>query len=219
MSYALNLADARASNLNMHDNASAMVALRAGTSRLSLYSEALDTPIGTIVLVTDAAGAVRALDWSDYRPRLNRLLRLHYGSQLEFDTSSADDGGDQTGEIVLRSRSAASPASVAVARYFSGDLDAINALAVATGGTPFQRAVWSALRRIPTGNTTSYSELASVIGHPRAVRAVGHANGSNPIGIIVPCHRVVGASGQLTGYAGGLERKRWLLAHEAAHAR
>jgi methylated-DNA-[protein]-cysteine S-methyltransferase len=81
-------------------------------------------------------------------------------------------------------------------------------------GTPFQRSVWSALRRIPAGTTTSYGALAEHIERPTAVRAVGHANGANPISVVVPCHRVIGADGSLTGYGGGLDRKRWLLAHE-----
>jgi O-6-methylguanine DNA methyltransferase len=91
-------------------------------------------------------------------------------------------------------------------------------VAVKTGGTPFQRMVWSALREIPAGAPTSYGELAKSIGRASAVRAVGLANGANPIGIVVPCHRVIGANGSLTGYGGGLERKQWLLAHEARHA-
>jgi methylated-DNA-[protein]-cysteine S-methyltransferase len=98
--------------------------------------------------------------------------------------------------------------------YFSGELTAIDTLPVATGGTEFQRLVWSELRRIPCGASISYSELARRIGRPAAVRAVGLANGANPIGIVVPCHRVIGANGTLTGYGGGIERKRWLLAHE-----
>jgi methylated-DNA-[protein]-cysteine S-methyltransferase len=85
---------------------------------------------------------------------------------------------------------------------------------VTTGGTPFQREVWAALRRIPAGQIASYGQLAARIGRPAAVRAVGLANGSNPVGVIVPCHRVIGANGSLTGYGGGIERKRWLLAHE-----
>jgi len=89
---------------------------------------------------------------------------------------------------------------------------------VQTAGTPFQRAVWRALREIPRGATESYSKLAQRIGRPTAVRAVGLANGSNPIGIVVPCHRVIGANGSLTGYGGGMERKRWLLEHERAEA-
>ena len=84
------------------------------------------------------------------------------------------------------------------------------------GGGPFQRRVWAALRAIPAGTTLSYGELARALERPTASRAVGHANGSNPVGIVVPCHRVIGADGRLTGYAGGLERKRWLLAHERA---
>ena len=83
-------------------------------------------------------------------------------------------------------------------------------------GTPFQRAVWAALRRIPAGETLSYGQLAAQIGKPKAVRAVGLANGSNPVGVVVPCHRVIGADGSLTGYGGGLPRKLWLLEHEGA---
>jgi methylated-DNA-[protein]-cysteine S-methyltransferase len=100
--------------------------------------------------------------------------------------------------------------------YFAGELGAIDDLPVKTAGTPFQRAVWSALREIPLGATESYGKLAERIGRPTAVRAVGLANGSNPIGIVVPCHRVIGANGSLTGYGGGMERKRWLLEHEKA---
>jgi methylated-DNA-[protein]-cysteine S-methyltransferase len=100
--------------------------------------------------------------------------------------------------------------------YFAGDLGAIDKLPVKTAGTPFQRAVWNALREIPRGATESYGQLAERIGRPTAVRAVGLANGSNPIGIVVPCHRVIGANGSLTGYGGGMERKRWLLDHEGA---
>jgi methylated-DNA-[protein]-cysteine S-methyltransferase len=85
---------------------------------------------------------------------------------------------------------------------------------VTTGGTAFQREVWRALRKIRCGATVSYAKLADQIGRPTAVRAVGLANGSNPIGIVVPCHRVIGANGSLTGYGGGMERKRWLLEHE-----
>lgn len=86
----------------------------------------------------------------------------------------------------------------------------------ATGGTPFQQAVWDALLTIPFGETRSYAEIARAIGKPQAVRAVGAANARNPLSLIVPCHRVVGSSGDLTGYAGGMERKRWLLSHEGA---
>jgi methylated-DNA-[protein]-cysteine S-methyltransferase len=98
--------------------------------------------------------------------------------------------------------------------WFDGDLHALDDLPVDTGGTPFQRSVWDALRRIPVGRTTTYGQLAADLGRPAATRAVGLANGSNPIAIVIPCHRVIGANGALTGYGGGLHRKRWLLEHE-----
>ena len=97
--------------------------------------------------------------------------------------------------------------------YWAGERTTFD-IPLAAAGTNFQERVWAALREIPYGTTVSYGELAASIGKPRAVRAVGRANGSNPVSIIVPCHRVIGASGQLTGYAGGLERKKWLLEHE-----
>jgi methylated-DNA-[protein]-cysteine S-methyltransferase len=100
--------------------------------------------------------------------------------------------------------------------YFAGDLTAIDAIEVETRGTPFQQAVWAALRRVRAGTTCSYADLARAIGSPSAVRAVGAANGANPIAIVVPCHRVVASDGSLCGYGGGLARKRWLLEHERA---
>ena len=106
----------------------------------------------------------------------------------------------------------------ALDRYFAGDLTAIDALAVNPSGTPFQLRVWSALRDVRAGSTTSYSAVAKRLGTPQAVRAVGAANGANPIPIVIPCHRVIGADGRLVGYGGGLERKRWLLAHEGVRS-
>ena len=100
--------------------------------------------------------------------------------------------------------------------YFRGQLDALDRIPVDTGGTPFQRRVWEALRTIPVGTTVSYLEMARRVGAPDAVRAVGAANGANPVAIVLPCHRVIGSSGRLVGYGGGLDRKRWLLAHEHA---
>jgi methylated-DNA-[protein]-cysteine S-methyltransferase len=102
--------------------------------------------------------------------------------------------------------------------YFAGDLAALDRIDVEMNGTPFQRRVWDALRRIEAGTTTSYGALARRVGEPSAVRAVGAANGANPVAVIVPCHRVIGSNGSLTGYGGGLERKKWLLAHEAQHS-
>jgi methylated-DNA-[protein]-cysteine S-methyltransferase len=106
-------------------------------------------------------------------------------------------------------------AADAVRRYFDGDIGAIDDVDVATAGSAFQASIWSQLRRIAPGSTMSYSELADAVGTPRASRAVGTANGANPICLIVPCHRVIRADGTPGGYGGGLERKRWLLAHEA----
>jgi methylated-DNA-[protein]-cysteine S-methyltransferase len=103
----------------------------------------------------------------------------------------------------------------ALRRYFAGDLAAFDGLAIdPLGGTPFQREVWAALREIPAGRTASYADIAERIGRPRAVRAVGAANGQNPVAIAIPCHRVIGRDGTLTGYGGGLPRKEWLLRHE-----
>jgi methylated-DNA-[protein]-cysteine S-methyltransferase len=156
------------------------------------------TPIGVMLVITDERDRLRAVDWEEYEARMERLLRLHYG---------ADGYSVREGEAPRAVRSA-------LEGYFEGDLGAIEPLVVETGGTELQRAVWAALRAIPAGETLSYGALAAKIGRPRAVRAVGSANGANPVGVVVPCHRVIGADASLTGYAGGIERKRWLLAHE-----
>lgn len=158
----------------------------------------LETPIGTMLVVTDAQGRLRALEWADHEPRMLRLLRIHYGKE----------------RFVLEAGRAPAALRGALEAYFHGDLSAIEGLPVATAGTDFQREVWAALRAIPAGETLSYGALARKIARPAAVRAVGLANGANPIGVVVPCHRVIGKDSSLTGYAGGVERKRWLLAHE-----
>ena len=101
--------------------------------------------------------------------------------------------------------------------YFAGAATSFD-LPLAAQGTPFQRRVWELLRQVEYGTTTTYGALAARLGNPGASRAVGLANGRNPVGVVVPCHRVVGSNGKLTGYAGGLDVKRWLLAHERAHA-
>ncbi len=107
-----------------------------------------------------------------------------------------------------------SPAADALHAYVAGDTDALDHLDVDTGGTPFQQQVWAALRTIPAGTTWSYADLADAVGRPRATRAVGSANGANPISVVIPCHRVIRAGGAIGGYGGGLRRKEWLLAHE-----
>ncbi|HVX11372.1 MAG TPA: methylated-DNA--[protein]-cysteine S-methyltransferase [Pirellulales bacterium] len=159
-----------------------------------------ESPIGTILLVTDDEGALRALDFGDYEARMHCLLRRYYG------------------DFELRPEPAPANIPHALDRYFAGQLDALDGLAVATAGTPFQRQVWRALREIPPRVACSYGQLAAQIGRPGASRAVGAANGSNPVAIVVPCHRVIGADGSLTGYGGGMIRKRWLLDHEAGQA-
>ena len=162
----------------------------------TLTLDRVATPVGEVLLVTDGEGAVRALDFADYEARMTRLLGRH-----------------APGARVVEGRA---PETVrrAVEAWFGGDLTALDGLTVRTGGTEFQRTVWKALRAIPAGETRTYGQLAAAIGSPKAVRAAGLANGQNPVAVIVPCHRVIGANGALTGYAGGLERKRWLLDHE-----
>ena len=162
--------------------------------------DSLSTPIGELIVVTEEHGRLVAVDWEDHLPRMHRLLlcqRRVSADALDRGTMPDDVRGPLT-------------------RYFDGDVTALDALEVDETGTPFQRACWSALRRIPAGTTWSYGTLAATIGRPRAGRAVGLANGANPIGVVVPCHRVIGADRSLTGYGGGLARKRWLLAHEGA---
>jgi methylated-DNA-[protein]-cysteine S-methyltransferase len=169
---------------------------------LRLLIDRFDTPVGELTIVADDEGRLRAVEFSDHADRLHRSLKLHYGRQGYELAPASDPGG----------------LSTAIRAYFAGELKAIESLPVATGGTPFQRQVWEALRAIPCGATITYGELARRIGRASAIRAVGHANGDNPISIVVPCHRVIGSNGALTGYGGGIERKRWLLAHEGAAA-
>jgi methylated-DNA-[protein]-cysteine S-methyltransferase len=165
---------------------------------LQLFVARLPSPIGALRLIWDEEARVRALDFDDYEPRMHHLLGLHYG------------------KVRLQLIDTPAPAAIAgrLDSYFEGTLSALDDVGVACGGSPFQKDVWKALRQIPAGTTMSYGALAKAIGRPAAVRAVGAANGANPIAIIVPCHRVIGANGTLTGYGGGIERKRWLLAHE-----
>lgn len=162
---------------------------------LELSVERFESPLGDILLVSDGQ-ALRALDFVEHEARMKELLRRYWG------------------QVRLTPVAGPSAFRAAMLRYLAGELDAIDGLPVRTGGTPFQQEVWSALRTIPVGTTWSYSELAHHLGRPQASRAVGLANGANPVSVVVPCHRVIGASGALTGYGGGLQRKRWLLAHE-----
>ena len=164
----------------------------------TLILDRVETPVGEALVVVDEAGVLRAFDFADYEARMLRLMGRHYPG------------------MALTPGRAPDRVRAAVTRYFEGDLTAFDGIAWATNGTAFQRKVWDALCTIPAGETLSYKGLAERIGKPSAMRAVGLANGSNPVAIVVPCHRVIGANGSLTGYGGGLPRKRWLLSHEGA---
>jgi methylated-DNA-[protein]-cysteine S-methyltransferase len=168
---------------------------------LQLLIDRIETPIGELLLVADPAGNLRAVDWVEYEPRMLRLLELHYRKE-GFKLEPADNPHGLANTLC---------------RYFAGDVHVLDHIPVQTAGTPFQRSVWHELRKIPSGGVISYGKLAGQIDRPKAIRAVGLANGANPVGIVVPCHRVIGSNGSLTGYGGGLERKRWLLEHERRH--
>lgn len=168
------------------------------TMRLRL--ERWASPISQLLLVTDDDGVLRALEFSDHEARMHRLLREHYR------------------DYTLREGAAPASLTGALEAYFDGSIDALADVRIATGGTPFQRDVWNGLRAIPAGTTVSYGQLAAGLGRAGSSRAVGAANGANPIAIAVPCHRVIGANGTLTGYGGGLPRKQWLLDHESQFA-
>ncbi|HVO04761.1 MAG TPA: methylated-DNA--[protein]-cysteine S-methyltransferase [Candidatus Cybelea sp.] len=174
----------------------------AKTVSLVFELNRLPTPIGTALIATDSDGRLRVFDWETHADRMQRGLDRLYGR----------------GKLRLVEPKRASAEARAVLdcleAYFAGDIAAIEAIPVESAGTQFQRACWAALRKIPAGETWSYGRLARRVGRPDAVRAAGAANGLNPISVVVPCHRVIGADGSLTGYGGGLDRKRWLLRHE-----
>jgi methylated-DNA-[protein]-cysteine S-methyltransferase len=165
-----------------------------------LTIEAVATPIGTMLLAADADGIMRAADFADCATRFRGELARRYPA------------GVRNGSV---------PAAMAasLAAYFAGDLAALLRIDVRPQGTAFQRQVWEALRAIAPGRPLTYGALARELGRPRAMRAVGHANGANPVCVVVPCHRLVGHDGALTGYSGGMQRKRWLLDHEARNVR
>ena len=145
--------------------------------------------------------------------RAGRICMLHFDRSEK--SARAVLSKWYPGEPIERAVDPAGAASV-LRRYFEGDIDALDEIDVEMNGTPFQRRVWAALRKVKGGQTASYGALARRVGSPAAVRAVGAANGANPVAIIVPCHRIIGANGTLTGYGGGLQRKEWLLRHEKA---
>ena len=155
-----------------------------------IYFTFYESPIQTLRLVSDGRS----------------LLGLYMRSEKHAQISAQDWIEDETAQPFAVTRQQLSD-------YFTGALTQFD-LPLSPQGTPFQKRVWAALKTIPYGATLSYGELAQQIGQPQAARAVGLANGRNPVSIIVPCHRVVGANGKLTGYGGGVERKQWLLNHE-----
>ena len=163
-----------------------------------LLIDCVDSPIGPLTVAERAA----------------RLCLVHFGG----DGASIDEALQRWYPGEPRVRRELPDARAMLSRYFAGDCAAIDAVRVELNGTDFQKRVWRALRRIPGGSTISYAELARRSGEPTAVRAVGAANGANPVALVVPCHRVIGSDGTLTGYGGGLERKRWLLVHEGVVA-
>jgi methylated-DNA-[protein]-cysteine S-methyltransferase len=164
---------------------------------VQLQIDRVETPIGEVAVVASSEALV-ALDFVDCGARMDHLIASRFG--------------------VAELRALSDPAgfSARVRAYFSGTLDALEDVPVKTGGTPFQREVWRALRSVPVGETTSYGEIAASLDRASAARAVGAANAANLIALAIPCHRVIGSNGSLTGYAGGVERKRWLLRHEKA---
>ena len=152
-------------------------------------------PFAEILIAVDN-GKLAALDFNGYEARMQRLLSKRYDA-VKFTKKSNPCGF-----------------AACLRAYLAGELDALDAIPVEPGGTAFQRAAWQALRTIPAGSTATYAEQAARIGRPKAVRAIGAAHGQNPIAIVLPCHRVVGANGSMTGYAGGVATKEWLLRHE-----
>jgi methylated-DNA-[protein]-cysteine S-methyltransferase len=160
-----------------------------------LQLDRIDSPIGTILVVADGE-QLCSLDFADYESRMLTLLQRRYGP------------------FQLRRTTDPQGFSSRIRAYLAGEYRYLDAIPVSTGGTVFQQEVWSALRTIPAGTTMTYGQLAKKLGRPAAFRAVGSANALNPIPIVLPCHRVVGANAELTGYGGGIERKRWLLQHE-----
>jgi methylated-DNA-[protein]-cysteine S-methyltransferase len=163
---------------------------------MKLWLDRIPSEMGTILILSDG-NALCAVDFSDHEARMHRLLGQRHATYELHEKSNPQGFSDR------------------LLAYLRRDFSALDDLPVNPGGTIFQQQVWLALRSIPVGSTWTYGELAKHLGKPTASRAVGMANSLNPLSIVLPCHRVVGANGKLTGYAGGLDRKRWLLDHES----
>lgn len=166
----------------------------------TLITDHVETPIGPMLVMVED-NVLIGLEFDDQPERYMKDLKRRYP------------------DLVMKERSNPRGFSDVLRAYYKGDLKAVDSLPVKGGGTPFQEKVWAELRRIPIGTTISYGELATRLGDKNAMRAVGLANGRNPISVVVPCHRVIGSDGTLTGYGGGLPRKTWLLNHEGVPIR
>lgn len=166
---------------------------------MQLLVERIKTPIGPLLITHDGKALANIAFADREERRAKELARDFPDAEVKRATKLTN-------------------LAAALTRYFDGEIRAIDKLPVVVFGTDFQKQCWAALRRVRPGTTRTYGDHASAIGRPSASRAVGAANGFNPISIVVPCHRLVGASGSLIHYGGGLERKRWLIEHEARHA-
>jgi methylated-DNA-[protein]-cysteine S-methyltransferase len=165
-----------------------------------VHINVLESPIGALTLAAHE-GRLCVLHFGADDQAVRRALQRWYpGEAIE----EHEDPGGARGRLDA---------------YFAGDLDALDAVDVELNGTTFQKQVWTALRTVRAGTTAAYAEIARAISAPSAIRAVGAANGANPVAIIVPCHRIIGTNGSLTGYGGGIDRKRWLLEHEGMRLR
>ena len=160
-------------------------------------TERIETPIGPMVLVAKD-GVILLFEFEDAAGRVVRQMKARFGD-VELQSTSNPFGITET-----------------IKNYFAGDIHAFDNLLTDGGGTEFERRVWAELKRIPVGTTVSYGNIARKLGDLKHSRAVGTANGKNPIAIVVPCHRVIGADGSMIGYGGGIKRKEWLLRHEGA---
>jgi methylated-DNA-[protein]-cysteine S-methyltransferase len=163
----------------------------------TILSDRIETPIGPMALLA-RDGVMLLLEFADAEGRVAREMKLRFGDVELFATDNPFGFSEK------------------IKDYFAGNLAAIDGIPTDGGGTEFHRRVWAGLKLIPCGTTITYGELAKSLGDKNAMRAVGLANGRNPIAVVVPCHRVVGANGSMTGYGGGIARKEWLLRHEGA---
>nr|WP_245432322.1 methylated-DNA--[protein]-cysteine S-methyltransferase [Mesorhizobium loti] len=175
---------------------------RKGDRQIGLVSGTVASPIGPLVAIEDETDALFMVEFADCAGRMDRWLRHRLAS----------------GRYQLRAGAVSAKSRQAFAAYFDGEVGFLRTLPVGLDGTAFQNEMWTALREVAPGETLAYGAFAERLGRPKAARAIGHANGSNPLSVVVPCHRLVGANGALTNYGGGLERKRWLLDHEARYA-